>query len=63
MDEYCADLLVEQSVLVELKTCKALDDIHMAQCLNYLKGTKFPICLLINFGKPQIEIRSIRGAI
>ena len=37
--EYVADLLVEGLVLVELKAIKELDDIHMAQCLNYLKAT------------------------
>lgn len=56
---YAADLLVENKVLVELKTVKNLDDIHRAQCLNYLKATGLKICLLINFGKPKIEIRRL----
>src|SRR2546423_8920285 len=46
--EYVADLLIEEIVLVELKAVKALDDIHAAQCLNYLKATGIQICLLIN---------------
>jgi GxxExxY protein len=57
--EYVADLVVESQVLVELKVAKALDDIHMAQCLNYLKGTGLRLCLLINFGSPRIHIRRI----
>ncbi len=57
--EYTADLLVEHKVLVELKVAKALDDIHMAQCLNYLKATGLNICLLMNFGKPKLEIKRI----
>lgn len=57
--EYCADLIVEGLVLVELKACKALDDVHVAQCLNYLKATGLKVCLLINFGKSKIEIRRI----
>ncbi len=57
--ESVADLLVEQSVLVELKAVKALDDVHMAQCLNYLKATGLKLCLLINFAKPRIEIKRI----
>ena len=57
--EYFADLLVEDEVLVELKAVKALDEIHMAQCLNYLKATGLKICILINFGQPKIEIRRI----
>lgn len=55
--EYVADLLVEKFVLVELKAVKAIDKIHSAQCLNYLKATGLPICLLINFGQPKIEIK------
>ena len=47
--EFVCDLLVENCVLVELKTVKNLDDLHMAQCLNYLKATGFQMCLLINF--------------
>jgi GxxExxY protein len=57
--EFVADLLVEERALVELKTVKALDDIHMAQCLNYLKATGLQVCLLINFGKPRVEIKRI----
>ena len=57
--EFAADILVEDKVIIELKTTKALDDIHMAQCLNYLKATDLSVCLLINFGKPKAEIRRI----
>jgi len=57
--DYCADLLVEGSVIIELKAVKALDEIHLAQCLNYLKATGLRICLLINFGKPQLEIKRV----
>src|SRR4051794_5391677 len=37
--DYVADLIVEGAVLIELKAVRALDDIHTAQCLNYLKAT------------------------
>lgn len=57
--EYVADLLVEDRVLVELKATQEIDDIHYAQCLNYLKATGFELCLLINFGKPELQIRRI----
>ena len=56
---YRADLLVEDKVLLELKTVKNLDDIHKAQCLNYLKATGLKICLLINFGNPRVEIKRL----
>ncbi|MEN6335752.1 MAG: GxxExxY protein, partial [Phycisphaerales bacterium] len=57
--EYVADLLVEGSLLLELKAVKELDDIHLAQCLNYLRATKLHLCLLMHFGKPKLEIRRI----
>jgi GxxExxY protein len=57
--DYNADLLVQDTVIVELKTTKALDEMHMAQCLNYLKATDLKICLLINFGSPRIEVKRI----
>jgi GxxExxY protein len=57
--EYTPDLLVEDAVLVELKTAKALDTIHYAQCLNYLKATGLRLCLLLNFGKPRLEIKRV----
>lgn len=57
--EFICDLLVEDCVLVELKTVKNLEDIHMAQCLNYLKATGLHVCLIINFGKPRIEVKRI----
>ena len=56
---FVVDLIVERNVLVELKACKGLEDIHIAQCLNYLTATKMETCLLINFGKPKIEIRRL----
>jgi GxxExxY protein len=57
--EFAADLLIEESVLVELKAAKALDDAHMSQCLNYLKATGLAVCLLVNLGKPKVEIKRI----
>jgi GxxExxY protein len=57
--EYFPDLLVEAVLLVELKTVKALDDTHRMQCTNYLKATGLRLCLLLNFGKPRLEIKRV----
>ena len=59
--EYAADLLVEDRVIVELKAVGALSDVHIPQCRNYLRATNMPLCLLINFGRPRIEIRRIEA--
>jgi GxxExxY protein len=55
--KYEPDLLIENLIIVELKTVKSLEDVHKAQCLNYLKATGFKTCLLINFGNPRVEIK------
>jgi GxxExxY protein len=57
--EFAPDLLVAEKVLVELKAVRELDEIHMAQAMNYLKASGLQICLLINFGKPKVEIRRL----
>jgi GxxExxY protein len=57
--DYVADLLIEDCILVELKAVKALDEIHLAQCLNYLKATNLRLCLLINFGNRRVEIKRL----
>ena len=57
--DYTADLLVEGILLVELKAIKGFDDIHVAQCLNYLRAPRLRLCLLMNFGKPKVEVRRI----
>jgi GxxExxY protein len=58
--QYAVDLLVENTVMVELKAIKALDNAHDAQCINYLRATGLPLCLLLNFSKPRVEIRRFR---
>jgi GxxExxY protein len=57
--DYFADLIVENAVLIECKAVKTFDDVHKAQCINYLKATGLRICLLINFAKCKVEIKRI----
>jgi GxxExxY protein len=50
------DMLVERSVLPELKAVRALDGSHQAQLLNYLRATDIEVGLLLNFGvKPEFK--------
>ena len=46
-------------MIVELKAVSALDEIHRAQCMNYRKATGLSVCLLINFGRPKLEVKRI----
>ena len=53
--EYFADILVDNSVIVEIKAAKSLLKEHEAQLLNYLRATNIEVGLLLNFGpKPEI---------
>lgn len=49
--QYFADILVEDSVIIEIKAAEVLVDEHEAQLINYLKATELEIGLLLNFGK------------
>ncbi len=57
--DYVADLLVEEEVLVELKAVKAIESVHQAQCLNYLKATRLKVCLILNFGETRLGIKRL----
>ena len=59
--EYVADLMVNGRVIIELKAAKNLDEVHTAQCLNYLRATGIAVCLLINFAKPKVDIKRFRN--
>jgi GxxExxY protein len=58
--DYFADLQVEDAIIVELKATQDSPDAFAAQCLNYLKATGLPLCLLLNFGKSRVEIKRYR---
>lgn len=57
--DFVADIVVEDRVIVEVKAVKTLDEIHSAQCLNYLMGTDLNVCLLVNFGTARATVKRI----
>ncbi|MBK8504691.1 MAG: GxxExxY protein [Saprospiraceae bacterium] len=52
-----AEFVVEGKVLVELKALKELEDVHLAQALNYLKAYRLGVALLINFGSKSMQFK------
>ncbi len=52
---YRVDLLVENKVIVELKSVEALNEVHVAQVLTYLKLSKCEIGLLMNFNVKSLK--------
>ncbi len=54
-----ADFIVEGKVLVELKAIIELQDVHLAQVLNYLKAYKLEVALLVNFGSKSLTFKRL----
>ncbi len=57
--EYIADILVEGTVIVAVKTVEKLEKLHEAQLLNYLKGTGIQVGLLVNMKGQTVDIRRL----
>ena len=57
--EHRLDLLIESRVVIELKACKEIEDVHLATARSYLKATGLQLALVLNFAKPTLEIRRV----
>ena len=55
--EFFADIIVENSVLIELKAISKITSVHEAQLLNYLKSTNIKVGLLVNFTFPKATVK------
>ena len=55
---FCADIVVNNSVILELKAARALEPAFIAQLLNYLRATSIELGLVLNFG-PQPSVRRL----
>jgi len=57
--DYVADMVVDNAVLVEIKATENHSPVHVAQVLNYLKASRLPVGLLLNFGQPKLFYRRL----
>jgi len=55
--DFAADIIVNGSVLLELKAAKIIDPTHQAQLLNYLRATGIKLGLILNFGTTRLGIK------
>ena len=55
------DFFVENCIMVELKACINLEDIHLTQAINYLEAYKMKIGLLINFGSKSLQFKKVHN--
>lgn len=53
--DYVADIIVENKIVLELKTVDSISNSHRAQIINYLKATKYQVGYLLNFGSKKLE--------
>jgi len=53
--DYYADILVDNKIILELKTVDKIVDVHRAQVLNYLRATEIQLAMILNFGKRSFE--------
>ena len=53
--DFYADIMIEDRLILELKSVKALSGEHEAQLMNYLKATGIKVGLLVNFGRTKLE--------
>ena len=56
---YVADLLVDNEVIVELKVADILGRLHPMQCLNYLRASGKRLALLLNLGRPKVDVERV----
>ena len=55
--EFVADIIVNDTVILELKSVRQIINIHEAQLVNYLVATGKPVGLILNFGESKVEIK------
>ncbi len=55
--EFKADILVEDTVILELKSVRQLTQAHEVQLVNYLVTTGKPVGLILNFGEQKVEVK------
>ncbi len=55
--DFIADILVNDTVILELKSVRKLIEAHEVQLVNYLVGTGKPVGLLINFAETRVEVK------
>ena len=55
--DFVADIVVEDTIILELKSVRRLAKVHEAQLLNYLVATGKPVGLLLNFGEQKVEVK------
>ncbi|WP_291117084.1 GxxExxY protein [Flavobacterium sp. UBA6135] len=57
--KFYADFVIFDKIILEIKSCKSLNDEHIALCINYLKVSNNKLAILVNFNKDSLEHKRI----
>lgn len=57
--DYYADILVEEKIILELKSGEGISRDHKAQTLNYLRATGVKLAIILNFGKQRTDVERL----
>lgn len=57
--KHILDIVVDDSLILELKAVSEFEDIHFAQLRSYLQATEIKVGLLMNFNKPKLSVRRV----
>lgn len=57
--KFYADFVVFGHIILEIKSAKQIDDIHIAQAINYLKVSSHKVALIINFGEKSLTYQRV----
>jgi GxxExxY protein len=57
--KYFADFVVFEKIILEVKSCEGIVQLHIGQTINYLAASKFKVGLIVNFGKKSLEYKRV----
>jgi len=57
--KFYADFVINDKIILEIKSCDSINENHIAQCINYLKVSGNKLAILVNFTKDNLEYKRI----
>ncbi|UCH88259.1 MAG: GxxExxY protein [Thermoplasmata archaeon] len=57
--EHRLDMLIENTIVVELKAVSEISDVHISQVVSYLKATELNVGLILNFSRSKLDIKRV----
>jgi len=55
--EFVADIIVNDTIILELKSVRQIINVHEVQLVNYIVATRKPVGLILNFGESKVDVK------